>query len=62
MPEWCSKVLNDRPNSNQEPALSSIHAQALADQALVVRWKMFGEKHLEVDCQQGEEGTEGSKE
>ena len=31
----------------------------------VVRWKMFGEKrenHLEVDGEQGEEGTKGSKE
>ena len=30
MPEWCGEVLNDWPNSYQEPALSSIHAQALA--------------------------------
>jgi len=45
MPERCGKIFNDWSNSNQEPTLSSIHAQT-----------------LEVDGEQREEGTKGSKE
>ena len=63
MPEWCGKVLNNGPNSYQETALSSVHAQSLEGQTWdFVRLENVWETHLEVNGQQREEGTKGTKE